>query len=163
MDNFVKIAGGFDAAPALAALAALDPIFWVDLTGDGGRYVPLLGADGRRHEAPLAEVWALVEAAHARAAAGFGDFGALDYVRVGRMPPGARVLPHADGFDGVARRRYQVVLQAAPGGAITLGGESRCLAAGEVWQLDVAKLHHVENKSALDRIVIVFDTRAPGA
>lgn len=164
MENFVAIAAGLDVAPSLAALAALDPLFWVDLMGDGGRYVLLLGADRkRRHEAALAPVWTLVDAARGHAAVGHGDAGALAYVRVGRMPPGGRVLPHADGMDGVVDRRYQIVLQAAPGGAITLGGEARCLAAGEVWQLDVAKLHHVDNASDLDRIVVVFDSRAETA
>jgi len=161
MENFVKIAEGLDTAPALAALAALDPCFWVNVLSDTARMVPLLGPDGRRrHGEALAEIWALIDAVHAQARRDFGDRGAIVYARAGRLPPGDRVLPHADGHDGVVRRRYQIVLQSAPEARIMLGGEIRSLAAGEAWQIDSSKLHSVVNDSETIRLVLVFDTEA---
>ena len=159
MENFIRIAERLPVAPALAALEAMPAVYWVQAMADGGRLLALLGPDGRRrHEEALAPLWALID--RVRAAA--GDEGRVDYARAGRMPPGDRVLPHADGHDGIVRRRYQIVLAAAPGAEITLGGETRFLAAGEAWQVDSSKIHWVENKSGEERIVLLFDTDSGG-
>lgn len=159
MENFVRIADRLPVAAALAALDAMPPIYWVQAMADGGRLLPLLGPDGRRrHEEALAEAWVLIDTVRATAR----DGGRIDYARAGRMPPGDRVLPHVDGHDGVARRRYQIILAAAPGAEITLGGEIRHLAAGEAWQLDTSKIHWVENRSDAERVVLVFDTDSGG-
>ena len=159
MENFVRIAEGLPVTAALAALDAMPAVYWVQAMADGGPLLSMLGPDGRRrHEEALAEAWALIESVR-RAA---GDRGRIVYARSGRMPPGDRVLPHADGHDGIVRRRYQIVLTAAPGAEMTIDGESRYLAPGEAWQVNTSKLHWVENRSSTDRVVLVFDTDRGG-
>ncbi|HYJ51729.1 MAG TPA: aspartyl/asparaginyl beta-hydroxylase domain-containing protein [Allosphingosinicella sp.] len=159
MENFVPIATGLDTAPALAALAALDPIYWVGISGNAAPMVPLLGPDGRRrHVEALGAVWDRIETVHTQAACAVGDSGAIYYARAGVLPPGGRVLPHADGHDGALRRRYQVILKSPAEALITLGGETRSLRAGEAWQIDSGKVHEVVNNGAEERIILVFDT-----
>jgi Aspartyl/Asparaginyl beta-hydroxylase len=161
MENFLKIAEGLEVAPALSALARLNPIYWTNIMSPTAPMVLLLGPDGRRrHTEALAEIWSLVEEVHARAVGGQGDRGAICYVRVGRLPPGDRVAPHADGHDGVVHRRYQIVLASGPKAAIVLGGEARSLGPGEAWQMDTSKIHWAENHDAVERVTIVFDTQA---
>jgi hypothetical protein len=160
--NFNLIAKGLDVAPALAELAALPDLYWVASHGDNAdQLVTLLGPDGRqRLRDRLSAVWDLVEQVHAIAARDFGDVGALDYVRVGKLPPGHRVAPHADGHDGISYRRYQIVLASGPGAELVLDGESRTLRTGEAWQIDSSKIHSVVNHDPVPRIIILFDSRA---
>jgi hypothetical protein len=160
--NFTLIADGLDVAPALAELAVLPEIYWAASHGDrADRLVPLLGPDGRqRQRERLPAVWALVEQVHEVAARDFGDSGALDYARVGKLPPGHRVAPHADGHDGVLYRRYQIVLASGPTAALVLDGEGRNLEPGQAWQIDSSKIHSVVNSDPVPRIIILFDSRA---
>jgi aspartyl/asparaginyl beta-hydroxylase (cupin superfamily) len=160
MERFVKIAEGLDVAPVLAELAR-HPEQWVRLNADESAYIPLLGADDARQlEAELTEVWSLIDAVRQVAAADRGDYGALAHCRVGRIPRGGGLPPHFDGIDGVGHRRYQLALQSEPGAEISIGGETKCLKAGEAWQIDVSQVHSVHNHSDADRIIILFDTQA---
>jgi hypothetical protein len=160
--NFTRIADGMDVAPALAELAALPDLYWAASHGDrADRLVALLGPDGRQRQRDrLPAVWALVEQVHAIAARDFGDLAALDYARVGKLPSGHRVAPHADGHDGISYRRYQIVLASGPTAALVLDGESRNLKPGEAWQIDSRKIHSVVNSDPVSRIIILFDSRA---
>jgi hypothetical protein len=78
------------------------------------------------------------------------------------MPPGEGLPLHRDGLDGLRERRFQIALQAEAGADLTIEGESRCFMPGEAWQIDVSREHTVRNRSATDRIVILFDTRFRG-
>jgi hypothetical protein len=160
--NFTLIADGLEVAPALAELAALPELYWAANHGmHADRLVALLGPDGRqRQRERLPAVWALIEQVHAIAAREFGDIGTLDYARVGKLPPGRAIAPHADGHDGVRYRRYQIVLASGPAAALVLDGESRNLKPGEAWQIDSAKIHSAVNHDPVPRIVILFDSRA---
>lgn len=161
MPNFTLIAEGLEVGPALAELAALPGLYWTATHGAADLLVPLLGPDGRRRQQDrLPAVWALVEAVHAIAARDFGDGGAIDYARVGKLPPGHTVLPHADGHDGVTHRRYQILLASGPQAALVLDGERRQLKPGQAWQLDTRKIHSVANPDPVPRINILFDSRA---
>ena len=161
MPNFTLIADGLEVAPALAELAALPAIYWSPIHGDADLLVALLGPDGkRRQEGRLPSVWALIEQVHAVAGRDFGDKGAIDYARVGKLPPGKQVAPHADGHDGVRHRRYQIILASGPGATLVLDGESRNLRAGEAWQVDTSKIHWAANPDPVPRINILFDSRA---
>ena len=157
MEPFVKIAEGLDVEPALAQLARW-PECWICLGATEQAYIPLLGAgNARLLEAELPEVWRLIDTV--RQAAG-GDRATLVYARVGRMPPGEGLPLHFDGIDGVRERRYQVALQSDAGADFTIEDEDRCFRPGEAWQVDVSRPHTVHNRSATDRIVILFDTLA---
>lgn len=160
MQNFTLIADGLDVAPALDELAALPAIYWSPTHGDADLLVALLGPDGRRRQQErLPSVWALIEQVHAVARRDFGDSGAIDYARVGRLPPGKAIAAHADGHDGVRDRRYQIILASGPAAALVLDGESRNLKAGEAWQIDSSKIHAAANPDPVPRINILFDSR----
>lgn len=158
MDNFVAIACGLDVAPALDELAGQD-WRWYSPNDNALKAIHLLSADRRREATgDLPELWKLIDTALAAVTAS-GDEGALAYCRVGLMPPGAGIPLHCDGIDGVAIRRYQLALASQDGVAITIAGETRCFAPGELWQIDVSKMHSVSNGSTADRITLVFDTQ----
>ena len=161
MRKFILIANGLDVAPALAELAALPDIYWSPTHGDADLLVALLGPDGRRRQQEtLPAIWSLIAQVHGIAARDFGDSGAIDYARVGRLPPGKQVAPHADGHDGVRRRRYQIILASGPGATLVLAGESRNLKAGEAWQIDTSRIHWAANPDPVPRLNILFDTSA---
>ena len=159
--NFTLIAEGLEVGAALAELAVLPDIYWSAAHGDADLLVALLGPDGRRRqEERLPAVWALIDHVHGIAARGLGDTGVIDYARVGRLPPGKTVPPHADGHDGVRHRRYQIILASGPGATLVLDGERRNLKAGEAWQIDTSKIHSAANPDPVPRINILFDSRA---
>lgn len=160
MPNFTKIAEGLEIGPALAEIAATPDHWWLDNRGDGCANLYLLdhrNAPILRDELP--ETWRLIERARRLLAADHHDRGALSFCRVGRMPPGAGMAPHRDGIDGVIERRYQLALQSVPGVEFTVGGEMRCPCPGDLWQIAVHHSHSVWNRSPVDRITLLFDTR----
>ena len=160
MPNFLLIADGLDVAAALEELAALPDLYWHAAHGDADLLVSLLGPDGRRRQQErLPSVWALIGQVHDLARRDFGDNGTVDYARVGKLPPGRALAPHADGHDGVRHRRYQIILASGPDAAIVLDGGSRNLKAGEAWQIDTLKIHSAANPDREPRINILFDTR----
>jgi len=160
MANFVKIAEGLDVAPALAELARQSEEHWLRIGPGPSRYLALLaGAFERQYLAELPAVWRLIDRVLAILAAEHGDSGALSHARVGLMPPGAGLAPHFDGIDGVRQRRYQLALKSEPGVSLVVGGEARNPRPGEVWRIDASRTHSVCNRSAADRITILFDTR----
>jgi hypothetical protein len=163
MDNFVKIAGGLDVAPALAELARQPDHVWLRINADSATYIPLLGPTyERKFQAELPEVWKLIDKILFILAAEHQDEGSLDHARVGLMPPGCGLPPHYDGIDGITRRRYQLALQSQAGVALTVGGEAKCPRPGEAWQIDASRTHSVTNDSQADRITILFDTKSSG-
>ena len=87
----------------------------------------------------------------------------LDRVLISRIPPGGRVLPHADKYgdyvqlDDIAR--YHLVIQGLPGSQYRCGGEEVDMLTGEVWWFNPLKIHEVVNNSADDRIHLMVDLR----
>lgn len=158
MERFVQISAGLDVGPALAELA-LRPEYWMQRNHNGQGFIQLTGGDDERLlEAELPEVWRLIDIVYDAAGANHGDRGRLAYGRVGCIPPGEGLALHFDGVDGVRERRYQLALQSDAGAEIIIDGEAKCLRPGEAWQIDVSRWHSVHNGSAIDRIVILFDT-----
>jgi len=87
----------------------------------------------------------------------------LGRVIVSRLPPGGRILRHAD-RDGEYvqasdRARYHVVLQGLPGSLYTCGDETVCMQDGEIWWFNAHEEHEVINNSADDRIHLLVDVR----
>ncbi|HTU12745.1 MAG TPA: aspartyl/asparaginyl beta-hydroxylase domain-containing protein [Allosphingosinicella sp.] len=157
--NFLIVAEGLDVAPALAELAALPDYYWLQINDDRCTFVSLLdhaAQPAMREELP--ETWRLIDGLMAILAAAHGDAGRLDYCRVGRMPPGEGLAPHFDGVDGILQRRYQLALQAAPGVALTVGGETREPRPGDAWRIAAHRTHSVYNRGPIDRITLLFDT-----
>lgn len=157
MERFVKIVEGLDVEPALAQLAQW-PQCWLCLNANDQTFIPLLTAgNARLLEAELPEVWRLIDTV--REAAGVAD-AEIVHCRVGCIPPGEGLPLHFDGVDGERERRYQIALRSEAGADFTIEGESKCFRPGEAWQVDVSRLHTVQNRGASDRIVILFDTRS---
>lgn len=87
----------------------------------------------------------------------------LGRVLITKLPPGGRILPHAD-KDGdyvqtPDRARYHVVLQGLPGSLFRTGDETVCMRAGEVWWFNAHEEHEVVNNSADDRVHLLVDVR----
>lgn len=161
MPNFTSIATGLDVAPALAELAGLPDYYWLENNAGSGTNLSLLDHEGTPIMlAELPATWRLIAEARAILAADQEDAGRLIYCRVGRMPPGAGLPPHHDGIDGLIERRYQLALQSAPGVELTVGDEMKCPRPGELWRIAAHRTHSIWNHSAIDRITLLFDTRA---
>jgi len=161
MNRFILIARDLDVTRALVELARQPEHHWIDLRGDGLRYIPLLGGAGEplfRSELP--SVWDLIETVQGRAACDQGDQGEICHARVGLMPPGGGLPPHFDGIDGRQHRRYQIALRSESGVRLTVGDETRTPRPGEAWWIDASRTHSVVNASPSDRITILFDTEA---
>jgi aspartyl/asparaginyl beta-hydroxylase (cupin superfamily) len=158
MESFTKIVQGLDVAPTLAGIAAR-PEDRIRLGADDQQTIPLLSATGERiYEAEHPEAWKLIDHVLAILDADHDDSGRLCHCRIGVMPPGCGLPPHVDGVDGINERRYQLSLASEPGAMLTVGGEGKCFRPGEVWRIDVSRIHSVRNDSAADRITILFDT-----
>ena len=161
MNPLTLIAKELDVAPALAELARRPDYCWIDLAGDGLRFIQLLGGDGQRLvRCELSSVWRLIEVVKCRAARDQDDRGTICHARVGLMPPGSSLPPHFDGIDGIRRRRYQIALRSEPGVRLTVGDETKTPNPGEAWWIDASRTHSVVNGSPSDRITILFDTEA---
>ena len=159
MPNFQIIAERLDIGPALVELIALPDYYWTQINADRCVFIRLLGYDDKPVlEDELPETWRLIARVRAILAEQHGDTGALSHCRVGLMPPGEGLAPHFDGIDGIRHRRYQLALQSAPGVALTVGGETRCPSPGDVWRIAANRTHSVYNRSAVDRITLLFDT-----
>jgi hypothetical protein len=87
----------------------------------------------------------------------------LGRVLITRLPPGGRILPHADKDGSYVqaddRARYHVVLQGLPGSLYTTGDETVQMLTGEIWWFNAYEVHHIENNSIDDRIHLLVDVR----
>lgn len=84
----------------------------------------------------------------------------LGRVIITRLPPGARILPHAD--EGkYARRmtRHQIMLQSLPGNVFRCGEESISTLSTELWWFNTELEHEVINNSQDDRLALIIDCR----
>jgi len=82
---------------------------------------------------------------------------------ISRLPPGGRILPHADSRGPYANlpdiARYHVVLQGLPGSNFRCGEEWVHMKTGDVWSFNAREEHEVVNNSADDRIHLLVDMR----
>lgn len=85
----------------------------------------------------------------------------LGRVLITRIPPGGRILPHADKdgdyVNSPDRARYHVVLQGLPGSIYKTGNEEVNMQTGEIWAFNAFEIHEVWNHSADDRIHLLVD------
>jgi hypothetical protein len=87
----------------------------------------------------------------------------LGRVFITKLPPGGKILPHADVLGDYAQledaARYHVVLQGLPGSLYRCGGETVNMLTGQCWWFNHLAEHEVVNNSADDRIHLLIDTR----
>lgn len=84
----------------------------------------------------------------------------LGRVIITRLPPGAKIHPHAD-EGGYAKRvtRHQLLLQSLPGNVFRCGEESISPLSAELWWFNTALEHEVINNSQDDRLALIIDCR----
>ena len=84
--------------------------------------------------------------------------GTLGRAKLALLPAGKEVLPHVDRGEYYRRRdRYHLVIRSAEGSMLRAGGEEVRMRAGELWWFDNKALHSAANRSAEDRIHLIFD------
>lgn len=84
----------------------------------------------------------------------------LGSILITKLPPGGRILPHAD-TDGWAPQFYNTKLH------LTVAGQSRSecdgevmpMVVGDLWTFDNLLVHSVENDGPTDRIVVIVSMR----
>jgi hypothetical protein len=80
-----------------------------------------------------------------------------------RLPPGAKVHPHADaGFSLTNSHRVHLPVVTNPEAYFTVGGERRVLPFGELWEINNQRVHEVHNAGDRDRVHLLVDWVIPG-
>ena len=84
----------------------------------------------------------------------------LGRVIITRLPPGARILPHADeGIYAQRMTRHQIMIQCLPGNVFRCGEESISPTTGDLFWFNSSLEHEVINNSQDDRIAMIVDCR----
>lgn len=176
--NFARLAASIDVGPALAELAANEPL-WAEFTlrqeypgsahGDtecivlrgpfswAGAFTDLVAIDSPNVARLPAVAEVLVQAARLTRSESLGR------VMVVRLKPGGVITPHVDeGAYAEHYARFHLVLDAdQPGNVFTCGGASVSMAAGELWWFDHRQQHTVTNGTDRPRTHLIFDVRRP--
>lgn len=190
MKQFLKIADQLDVNPLLSQLDA-HPELWNAHEGrrhhEGSshgetsdiwvRYNDFTRARGETHRERMLSLthehvpvwypaWEVLPALHPIVfdlmAAVQGEM--LGGVLMTKVPPGGRILPHADtGWHVEYYDKFYVGLQSAPGADFICedGAETERIniRPGEIWLFDNRKVHSVENDSDIDRITLIVCIR----
>lgn len=94
---------------------------------------------------------------------GFTGAWSLERLLVSKIPPGGRIMPHADdrgeyvNLPGI--NRYHIVVQGLPGSLFKTGEETVQMLTGEAWWFNPKVEHECLNNSADDRIHLLVDLR----
>ena len=84
----------------------------------------------------------------------------LGRVIITRLPPGGKILPHADqGAPATYYERYQFILQGVRGCTFRIGEEAVEMQTGQIWWINNAEEHEVVNLGDDDRIAMIVDVR----
>ncbi len=82
----------------------------------------------------------------------------LGRVMITSLPPGGKILPHADeGAYAEHFERYHIALQGLPGSTFRAGDETVTMLTGQCWWFRNTVEHEVVNASADDRIHLIVD------
>lgn len=110
--------------------------------------------------------WDVLTEMHApvRTLASRVDADMIGGILITKLPPGGKILPHADtGWHVDYYEKFFFFLRAAPGTAFACekDGEPETLnpLAGEVWRFDNRKAHWIENPTDTDRITAIICMR----
>lgn len=85
----------------------------------------------------------------------------LGRVLITKVPPGGRILRHADAHGEYvdSGARYHIVLNGLPGSLYMCGDETVNMLTGECWWFDHKAEHEVQNNSVDDRVHLLVDFR----
>jgi Aspartyl/Asparaginyl beta-hydroxylase len=80
-------------------------------------------------------------------------------VRLVRLAPGGRIVPHCDrGYGwGLHTVRLHVPIVTHPHVRFVVAGERRHLEVGELWYVETTRMHEVTNDSPIARVHLVID------
>ena len=80
-----------------------------------------------------------------------------------RLPAGAKVYPHPDaGFSLTNAHRCHLPVLTNPEAYFTIGGETKVVPYGELWEINNVRVHDVHNAGKTDRIHLLVDWVIPG-
>jgi hypothetical protein len=88
----------------------------------------------------------------------YGGNGLILRILLVRLPAGEPVDPHFDEFMSLLHcHRIHVPITTNAGVMFCVGGEQRHLASGEIWEINNATVHSVENRGHDERIHLITD------
>ena len=88
----------------------------------------------------------------------YGGDGYIVRALFARLAPGGRIDTHTDGLYSLLKcHRIHVPIVTNEGVTFTIGGEQKMLREGEMWEINNATLHAVDNRGAEDRIHLIVD------
>ncbi len=74
------------------------------------------------------------------------------------LKAGGRIPPHEDtGYSLMAARRVHIPIISHDQVIFTVGGETRVMKEGEMWEVNNARVHSVVNEGASDRVHLILD------
>ena len=84
--------------------------------------------------------------------------GFIGRILIAKLRAGGKIMPHSDGLYSLIKcNRIHIPLITNSKAIFTIGGEDKVLAAGEMWEINNATLHGVENLSSQDRTHLIID------
>lgn len=87
----------------------------------------------------------------------YGD-GYFIRVLIVKLKANSNIEPHVDkGYSLMTAKRTHIPIITNPEVTFTVGGETKHLKEGEIWEIDNSKEHSVDNNSDLDRIHLIMD------
>jgi hypothetical protein len=87
-------------------------------------------------------------------------YGKGDFIRVllVKLKKESKITPHVDSGDGlVFCKRTHIAVITNPDVIFTVGGESKNMRKGEIWEINNQNVHSVDNNSNHDRIHLIID------
>ena len=88
----------------------------------------------------------------------FGDNGTFIRVLLARLKGKSEIKPHVDkGYSLINCNRLHIPLISNVDVTFFVGGESRKMGEGEIWEINNANVHAVTNKSDLARVHLIVD------
>lgn len=172
--NFLRLQSGFDIQPLRQKVAAISDQEWAE-SGREKQFQAhrmtqslILASDQFRHLPPTwfpiasrfqSELQPILEAIGSF----YGGDGQVLRALLVRLIGGEVIDPHVDeGMSLLHCHRVHVPVITHPEVSFCVGGDKRHLAAGEIWEINNATVHYVENFSAHDRVHLIVDW-APAA
>jgi hypothetical protein len=87
----------------------------------------------------------------------YGD-GYFIRVLIVKLKANSNIEPHVDnGYSLMTAKRTHIPIITNSDVTFTVGGETKYLKEGEIWEIDNSKVHSVDNNSDMDRIHLIMD------
>jgi len=87
-------------------------------------------------------------------------YGEGDFIRVllVKLKKHTTITPHVDSGDSLTLcKRTHIAVITEPNVIFTVGGESKNMKEGEIWEINNQRVHSVDNNSDIDRVHFIID------